>query len=189
MAVCILLGCLPTAKAETVIDGFFIGEYKMVTRELLMSLFNYDCTTGIFTHTERRSGVVFGSVAGSLNADGYVHISVYKRKYPAHVLAWIYVYGIHPKDEIDHIDGVRNNNRISNLRAATRLQNQQYISKIQTNNKSGVRGVCWNKQKNKWMASISSKGKSIHIGYYQTLEQAHMAYVETKRSIHSGSTI
>ena len=73
--------------------------------------------------------------------------------------------------EVDHIDGNKTNNKIENLRAATKSQNQ-HNSKINKNNKSGVKGVCWDKRKNKWKSQVALNKKNYYLGHFDNIEQA-----------------
>lgn len=93
----------------------------------------------------------------------------------AHRLAWLYVYGEWPDAEIDHINGNTGDNRISNLRPATRAQNGANRGR-QTNNASGVKGVCWHAQSGKWRAMIRISGKSRHLGLFNDIGAAAAAY-------------
>lgn len=142
------------------------------TAEKLRSILNYDQETGIFTwkvSTSRR--VKVGAVAGCSNGDGYLLIQLQSRKYQAHRLAWLHTYGAWPTDQIDHINRIRTDNRISNLRDVSTKQNQQNAGK-RSNNTSGHPGVCWHKRDSKWVARIKHNYKAIHLGYFNTLEEA-----------------
>ncbi len=142
------------------------------TAEYLRSVLHYDQETGIFTWKVRTSASVkAGDVAGCPGVNGYLRIRVQSRQYKAHRLAWLYVYGVWPKDQIDHINRNRSDNRISNLREATNKQNQQNTGK-QSNNTSGHPGVSWYKQSSKWVARIRHNQKLIHLGYFENLEDA-----------------
>ena len=143
-----------------------------LTAEHLRSILNYDPETGIFTRKVRTSrSVRAGDVAGSVSGNGYLQISVQSRLYHAHRLAWLYVYGEWPKDQIDHINRIRTDNRIANLREVTHKQNNQNKSKP-SNNTSGYPGVYWYKQSSKWQAKIKHNQKSIHLGHFSILEEA-----------------
>lgn len=113
-------------------------------------------------------------MAGTPHDGGYRKIVLYSRKYFAHRLAWIYVYGVAP-DKIDHIDGDRDNNRIANLRACTNSQNSAN-SRIRSDNSSGLKGVSWDCTKKKWVAQIRCHGKSFHLGRFKSKIDASVAY-------------
>ena len=112
-----------------------------------------------------------GAVAGWTSDQGYTLIGIGGYDYFAHRLAWLYVYGQFPIDQIDHINHDKSDNRMVNLRAATTQENQQNIS-IPKTNKSGVVGVSWYKNLSKWTAKIKVDGMSIHLGYFKEFADA-----------------
>ena len=145
---------------------------KELTAEKLRELLHYDPATGIFTwkvSTARR--VKVGDIAGYSNGNGYLQISVQSRLYLAHRLAWLYMYGTWPTDQLDHINRNRSDNQISNLREVTNKQNGQNQSKP-SNNTSGYTGVSWYKRTYKWVAQIMHNQKRIHLGYFTDREDA-----------------
>ena len=143
-----------------------------ITAERLQELLHYDPETGIFTRKVRTARrVKVGDVAGCQNGSGYLLITVCSRLYLAHRLAWLHTYGVWPKDQIDHINRIRTDNRIANLREVSHKQNGQNRSKSSTNT-SGHPGVCWNKQRSKWVATITHNKKDIHLGLFKSLEEA-----------------
>lgn len=123
-----------------------------------------------------------GDIVGRLNAYGYVHIKVDSKMYLAHQLAWLYSYGVWPTGPIDHINGVRNDNRLINLRECAASQNQQNIRKARSHNELGVLGV--HQQYNRFGAIITSEGKKYWLGTISTVELAHEAYLSAKRKLH-----
>ena len=140
----------------------------MLTRKELKRLLHYDPETGEFTWRVNRRGTVrAGDVAGNLHPSGYIRIHINGRDYRAHRLAWLYIYGKWPKYEIDHINHIRNDNRIVNLREASCGDNNRN-QKLQSNNTSGVTGVSWYKLIQKYRVMIQQR----HIGYYDTFEEA-----------------
>lgn len=155
----------------------------MITQERLKEVLDYDPYTGVFTWRKARAGIAVGSVAGFVKRNGYIYIGIDKKYHRAHRLAWLYVHGNFPEADIDHINRVRNDNRITNLRAATRSENLQNRPK-QSNNTSGVPGVCWHKRRQKWCAYIKHLGREVHIGYYNTLEEAATARASAKAEYH-----
>jgi hypothetical protein len=122
-----------------------------------------------------------GSTAGSISSQGYVLLQVCKRRYQAHRLAWLYVYGEIPSQQVDHVNGIRSDNRIANLRLATNSQNQGNRS-INCNSQSGHKGVQWSKQKRKWKAVIQVSGRRKFIGYFDTIDDAGSAYRHAAKS-------
>lgn len=143
-----------------------------LTADYLRSILHYSPETGIFTRKVSTSNrVKVGDVAGSQDGHGYLNIRVCSRKYQAHRLAWLYVYGEWPEDQLDHINRNRSDNRIANLREVTNKQNHQNRSKP-SNNTSGHPGVSWYKQNSKWVAHIMHNYKLIHLGYFTDVEEA-----------------
>ncbi|HEC8969323.1 TPA: HNH endonuclease [Salmonella enterica subsp. enterica serovar Senftenberg] len=114
-----------------------------------------------------------GDKAGSVKKDsGYIRLKLNGRSYQAHRIAWQICHGEIPAGmEIDHINSVRNDNRISNLRLVTHLENVKNQKKHCTN-VSGVMGVSWNKKRQKWYAYIHADGKRKYLGYYDCMESA-----------------
>jgi hypothetical protein len=147
---------------------------EKLTRERLTELLSVDTERGIFTWKHTMGGKAQkGQEAGTLTENGYVAIRVDKRDYLAHRLMWLYVYGAFPIINIDHIDRDRTNNRPNNLRLATEKQNGENRS-LKSKNSSGHRGVFLRKylKSKPWAVSIMSKRKTIHIGYFATVEEA-----------------
>jgi hypothetical protein len=159
----------------------------MLTAERLREVLHYDPdTTGQFTWIAKPSpccSIRVGDVAGGADAQGYIRIRVDKARYRAHRLAWLWMTGEWPAAEIDHLNGMKSDNRWVNLREATHAQNQQNTGK-QRNNTSGYRGVSWSKRAGKWHAQIMKDGKNIHIGLYPSPAVAHIAYMATAVLVH-----
>lgn len=144
--------------------------------ELLNTLLNYDPETGVFRWKQlRRNQISENSIAGCNGKNGYVSITISNKTYLAHRLAYKMHYGLDPVDLVDHIDGDRSNNCISNLRDATTSQNLRNTGLRKTNT-SGFKGVSWDLKKKKWRAYIMYDGKRIHLGYYRTKEESALAY-------------
>ena len=156
----------------------------MVTQARLKELLDYNPDTGVFTWRVSRGSVKSGSVAGSENSEGYLQIRIYGKPYRAHRLAWLYTHGEFPTGQLDHINRVRTDNRISNLRAATNAENTQNRSK-RSDNTSGVIGVSWHKRIGKWLAHIKLNGRLKHLGYYGTIEEAAAARAAAKAKLHT----
>lgn len=147
---------------------------KLINRERLVSMLNYDPDSGVFTWlVDSGKNKTKGRVAGCTRSDGYIFIGVDGTQFRAHRLAWFYFYGVWPR-QIDHIDGCRNNNRLSNLREVSASQNNRNRG-ISDNNSSGVVGVYWFKRTGMWRAQIKSGGKNIHLGYFKSIEDAATA--------------
>lgn len=156
----------------------------MITQERLKELFSYDPETGVFTRlTNRGTQWKAGQVAGSIS-HGYVAISIDGIRYRAHRLAWLYMYGELPIEDLDHINRIRKDNRVSNLRLASRKENMQNQS-IKINNKSGHTGVSWWSRDKKWRAGITINYKNINLGYFANIEDAVAAYANAKEKLHT----
>lgn len=138
----------------------------MLSADALKSRLSYDPETGVF----RRLST--GRKAGTVRPNGYIQIGVDGKLYRAHRLAWLLVHGHFPESDIDHINRDRADNRIANLRLATRSENMCNRS-IAANNSSGVTGVCWDASREKWLVQIKRKGApQKNLGRYATLEEA-----------------
>ncbi len=156
-----------------------------LTANRLRELLNYNLETGIFTWAITRRGCRKDSVAGCKMKHGYIAIRLDDALYTAHRLAWLYVNGEWPANQIDHINRNRADNRFSNLRAVTNAENAQ--NQKARVNKSGFTGV--RKENSKWLAEIKVNYKPIRIGLFDTPKAAHEAYVAAKRKYHFKSTL
>ncbi|MEK0324126.1 MAG: HNH endonuclease [Nitrosopumilus sp.] len=151
----------------------------MLNQEGLKEVLNYDKTTGLFYWKVQPIGRInVGDQAGSY-IQGYNTIMFDGRNYRAHRLAFLWMTGSWPKEQIDHIDQNRANNSWSNLRECTNLQNQGN-QKVCKNNVSGYKGVSWHTQRNCWRAQIgiqeNGKNRSKHLGVFTDLKDAVDAY-------------
>jgi len=156
----------------------------MLTQERLKELLHYDPDTGIFINLTQRGHAKIGAVAGSKYSNGYIHIQINRKRYLAHRLAWLYAYEEFPAKSLDHINEVKDDNRIINLRVATHQENLHNVSSPQTNNTSGFLGVGWHKQRKKWYAEIRLNGRKKHLGLFNTAEEASEVYLAAKRELH-----
>lgn len=164
----------------------------MITQDELKAELFYIEETGVFVRNKKTRGKKpnAGCFAGCLDKDGYIRITVLGKPYQAHRLAWLYVYGRFPEKYIDHINGQRNDNRISNLRDVDMTTNMQNIRKSMSSNKTcGLLGASKETNRNAFKAQIQINGKKITIGYYKTPQEAHQAYLVKKRETHQGCTI
>jgi len=154
-----------------------------LTLERVKQLVSFNAETGAFTWNQPVSRKVRpGDKAGSKDAYGYWVLSLDGKKYKAHHIAWLYVHGSMPHEEVDHINGVRDDNRISNLRACSRSQNMQNKSAYR-NNKAGLVGV--SPKGSRWAANINVSGKRVHLGTFPTPEEAHAEYLKHKAVLHT----
>ncbi|AAP58725.1 57R [Xanthomonas phage Xp10] len=157
---------------------------KELTFDQVDQLLSYDADTGLLIWKVSRKGTKgIGSVAGCVNGDGYLQVKVHGKLYQAHRLAWFLSKGTWPSQQLDHINGIKTDNRIVNLRECTDAENKQNRGKS-SNNTSGVPGVGWHKQRKKWRAQIKVNGKNIHLGWFDTIEEAAAARAAAKEKYH-----
>jgi hypothetical protein len=149
---------------------------EALTQTRLQELLDYDPATGFFTWRVARQRIQIGARAEcACRPDGYYHIRADGKLYLSHRLAWLYTYGRFPAGRLDHKDRDRENNRIKNLREVTPPQNNMNVG-LRQNNRSGYKGVYWNKSRNKFSAQIGFRRKLAHIGYFETARMAALAY-------------
>jgi hypothetical protein len=148
--------------------------------QLLVSSLQYNQETGTLTWVKASRNN--GKIAGHLNNDGYRKIMFKGYQFRAHRVCWCIVYGVMPKHEIDHINGLRGDNRLCNLREATRSENEMN-KKVRFDSISRFRGV-YQTSKNSFKATITKNGKKIRLGCFKTAEQAHEAYVKASINFH-----
>ena len=146
---------------------------EIITQKRLKEVLHYDSETGVFTWLVS-SCVKIGNVAGTTNSNGYIIICIDRKQYRAHRLAWLYVHGDFPDEDTDHINHIRGDNRINNIRCVSRQCNMRNAS-MKSNNKSGIVGVSWHKGACKWVASIRAEGHSIHLGTFDDIGDAEQA--------------
>jgi len=145
---------------------------QILTQDQVKSLFHYDSENGIFKWRFNNGGrVSANNIAGCKNHHGYIVIFFKKKIYQAHRLAWLYVHGYMPPQQIDHINRDRSDNRLINLRLATHSLNNQN-KKIQINNTSGFKGVSYDKKIKKWVSNIGINNKNNRIGRYENISDA-----------------
>lgn len=158
------------------------GLARDLTQARLKELLVYKPQTGVF---EWLVGKGAGTEAGGKDKkNGYMRIKVDGVLYRTHRLAWLYMTGAFPIDHVDHRDGDRTNNRWANLRPAVIAENNQNSWIPRSNSVSGVRGVSWYPLYSKWRAVIGIQGKTINIGYFDSIEEAAAAYTAKKIDIH-----
>lgn len=164
---------------------------SILSAERLREVLHYDPETGAFTWKVRTSNrVSVGAVAGAMLKTGYLSICIDRKFYRAHRLAWLFVHGEWPNADIDHLNGIRTDNRFVNLRAASRSVNQQNLRAARGSTASGMLGVYRSDKKGKpWRSCIKVDGVDRHLGNYATPEDAQAAYIDAKRKLHEGCTI
>jgi hypothetical protein len=138
---------------------------RPMTQKRLKSRVSYSPRSGVFRL--RRNGERIGSPS----AKGYLAVQLGVKHYSLHRLAWLYVYGKFPEGVVDHIDHNKHNNALGNLRETTQVDNCKN-RKLASNNTSGFVGVRWNEKRNKWTAAIKVDKKNIHLGCFDSYEEA-----------------
>lgn len=154
----------------------------MITQSSLHEVLHYDQFTGIFTWLKDGKGRKAGEIAGRENK-GYIQIKLFGESYQAHRLAWFYITGNWPSKHIDHINGVKICNILSNLRECTDSQNQ-FNTGARSDNTSGFKGVTWNKAGNKWQAQAKLNGKNHYLGLFDTQKAASETYQSFAKANH-----
>ena len=162
---------------------------EIVGAARLRELLSYNPETGIFEWLRRVNAMVPAGPAGSVNAIGYRYITIKRRHYLAHRLAWFMSYGTWPEIQIDHINGAKDDNRLCNLREATRSLNSQNQVRAHRRNASGLIGAHWNPKDRNWRSHIMVNGRVIGLGAFPSAQAAHEAYIAAKRIHHKGCTI
>jgi len=157
----------------------------MITQEKLKFFFDWNGKN--FYWKVNRGGMKAGSIAGVLSHRGYRKISIDGKRYYEHRLVWLWHYGSMPKSIIDHIDGNTENNAIENLQDVKQSINTQK-QRIRSTNKSGYKGVCWDKSRKKWIASITINLKQIMLGRYEKIEDAISARQKAAEMYHCTAT-
>jgi len=152
------------------------GGAVIMTPELIKKRLSYDEETGVFIYKVGAGKRKAGDVAGYVKADGYRMIFLSGKWFYAHRLAWFLITGAWPKNEIDHIDGNRDNNRIKNIRAATRSENMR--------NCSSGNGWHWHKRAKRWQALIRVNGKRKYLGQFSDEQDAKAAYISAAKKHH-----
>lgn len=152
-----------------------------MTQEEALNLFEYKDGC-LFWKVDVGSRIKKGTKAGRKERRGYFVVGFNYKLYLAHRIIYLMHYGYFPKC-VDHIDGNKSNNSIQNLREASLSQNHMN-SKLQKNNISGVKGVCWDKSATKWRVRIQTNNKNKYLGLYEDLELAELVAQEARDLYH-----
>lgn len=155
----------------------YANKIKTIKQDLLRELFDYK-NGQLFWRIDKSYKTKAGSIAGCLcKNSGYVKVGINKKQYQCHRLIWIWNNGDILSDfEIDHINGIRNDNRIENLRLVTSQENKF--------NRKDVKGYVWDKSRNKWLAYINLNNKFKNLGRFDKEEDARNAYLNAKKELH-----
>jgi len=156
---------------------------NLTVHELKKNL-TYDPLTGNFIRNKsNHPKIKIGDIAGCQIKSGYILVTVNSVQYLAHRLAWLYQTGNWPQEEIDHANGIKCDNRFSNLRESTRHQNMKNIKNYSTSS-SGIKNVVFNKRSNKFVVAMRSDGKRYHVGYFKKISDAKKAAIDFRKKLH-----
>ncbi len=160
-----------------------------ISVDRVKEMLSYDAEDGLlrWKSIPVNSLIKVGDVAGYSGQRGYLQVTLDRETRAAHRLAWAIATGAFPSGVIDHINGVKTDNRLCNLRDVSMSENQHNKKRAQRNNKSGFLGV--STYKTHWMASIKASGKIVRLGNFNSPEAAHQAYLKAKRELHKGNTL
>lgn len=155
-----------------------------ISADMARELFRYDASSGrLFWRVRRpQSRVKVGDEVGHLCSNGYRKAHVGPHTILVHRIIWLMSHGDCP-DQLDHINLCKSDNRLENLRPADHYQNQ-YNTRLKSQNSSGYKGVGWSNTAKRWHARHRFKRKLVHVGYFDTPEEAHSAYAESVRRLH-----
>lgn len=160
-----------------------------LTAEALRLLVTYDSQTGELCQrnaTGRHGCWKAGRAMGSLAPTGYMTIRLHRRLHQAHRLVWLYVHGQWPSHDIDHINGIRTDNRIENLRDVPNEVNRQNTKRARVDSRSSVQGVRYDGRRGHYVAQIRHKGRRHYLGSFGSPDAARAAYVAAKTKLHEG---
>jgi len=162
-----------------------------LTADELRSLLHYGVESGRFTRISKPSAlsrVVIGAQAGTLRHDGYRMVVLGGVAYMEHRLAFLYMTGAWPREDVDHINGQRADNRWANLRDVPKSTNRQNMRRAKLTNSTGLLGVGRSKR-GRYQATICVGGSNKNLGIFDDPSDAHAAYLSAKRKLHDGCTI
>jgi hypothetical protein len=156
---------------------------SLLDHNFVKEILFYDPETGLFTWKIRRGHIRKGCIAGSISTSGYITIKIDRVQFFGHRLAWFYMTGKWPDNQIDHEDLNKSNNKWSNLREATGTTNN-FNKALAKNNKLGFKGLYFDKRYNKFRAVININKKCIFLGHFTNKDDAASAYNEAAKKYH-----
>lgn len=157
----------------------------VITQERLKQLLNFNPETDEFTRKTTVGSRKAGTKAGTIARNGYVNIVIDRRSYLGHRLAWLWMTGNFPVNEVDHINHARSDNRWVNLRDVPRSVNHENRVNARKGSKTGVLGVRYSPRRHHFFSEIKVDGRYLYLGSFKTLEEARAAYLEAKRKHHN----
>ena len=149
----------------------------------ILRAFTYCPSTGVFTHHPSARSHHAGRVAGVIDRYGYRKLTIKRKEYKAHRLAWKLIHGVDPSHEVDHINGDKDDNSAGNLRAAIRIDNAHNTGLFR-NNTSGHKGVSWDKRLGLWCGRVSHKGKVAFRFHHASIEDVVAKLMEARSKLH-----
>jgi hypothetical protein len=149
----------------------------------ISALLRYDAGSGKFFWLHSRGRAKAGKESGMEWSTGYIKVTIFGKHHLAHRLAWLFCHGEFPSFDIDHINGIKTDNRIENLRPALRFENQQN-QRASKKSQTGIRGVYPTSTPNKWDVRIKHLKKYIHIGRYGSIDEAVNARLAAEKKYH-----
>lgn len=156
---------------------------KDLTQEYLKSILHYEPETGIFTWSSPRPKIRVGDRAGSSNKHIYRYVWIDGGPYKEHRLAWLYMTGDWPEHEIDHRNGVKDDNRWTNLRKATREENTQNAA-VRKDNSTGVKGVHWSERDGAYVVQLQTNKVRRVLGKFASLDEAEKVITKARAAQH-----
>lgn len=180
-----------THRPYTKRDGTSImSNNAAITPAELEQLLDYNPETGSLRwKVQMSSRALKGSEAGNADKRGYRVVQIHGRRYMAHRIAWALSFGAWPDGEIDHKNCDPSDNRLQNIRDVSPGVNKQNSRAPHADSKTGLLGVTFHKRRSAFMAQIFVSGKNKFLGFFDTAEEAHAAYVSAKREAHTGNTL
>jgi hypothetical protein len=156
---------------------------KTITQKALKEVLHYNPETGVFTYLNKSKYKKAGEEAGYIKPQGYREIHVCGNNFYAHRLAFLYMTGSFPEELVDHINGKPADNRWVNLRPATYSENNRN-ARLRKDNKSGVKGVCWDRGYKKWTAYINLNKTRHDLGLFDSIEEAAKVVDAVRKQLH-----
>lgn len=174
------------SRAAGVVD---VLEHHELTADVVRHWLDYDPETGALTWRRPWGLARVGALVGVINHHGYRVFGFRGKQRQAHRIAWLHYHGEMPLHFIDHVNGVRDDNRICNMRNATPEQNSQNKRVPMPSNRTGLMGVTLHKKTGRWQSAIGHRGTVHYLGLFDSPEAAHAAYLVAKRRLHPFSTL
>jgi len=155
----------------------------LLTQEMLKNIIHYSPETGIFTWAKPRQGIKITDKVGTLKPNGYILILINSKLYRAHRLAWLYMTSNWPENDIDHINGKRDDNRFCNLREATKEQNN-WNKKVRKDSTTGIKNVLYYPKYETYYVKITANKVSHTFGPFKTKDEAAKIAKQKRAEIH-----